>query len=96
MSVVLYIRVRGKIEPQNPCHTAIQMIDVLKLNDPSLVSERKKIVQYIMCTFFSDDPDTTDEIQNEIDDLNTPDTDGRLRGFSQVSKRYLEEEILLF
>ena len=87
----------GKIEPQNPCHTAaIQMIDILKLNDPSLVSERKKIVQYIMCTFFSDDPDTTDEIQNEIDDLNTPDAEGRLRGFSQVSKRYLEEEMLLF
>ena len=87
----------GKIKPQNPCHTAaIQMIDALKLNDPSLVSERKQIIQYIARTFFSDDPDTTGEIQDEIDDLNAANADGRLTGFSQVSRRYMEEEMLLF
>ncbi len=69
------------------------MIDVLKLDDPALEYARKKIVQEITRTFFSDYPATTDEIQDEVDDLNTPDADGRLRGFSQVSRRYLEEEM---
>ncbi len=87
----------GKIEPQNLCDTAaMNMIKMLNLNNLALKYARKQIIQYIARTFFSDDPDTTDEIQDEIDDLNTPDADGRLTGFSQVSRRYMEEEMLLF
>ena len=91
----------GKIEPQNLCDTAaMNMIKMLNLNNLALKYARKQIIQYIARTFFSDDPDTTpattDEIQDEIDALNAANADGRLTGFSQVSRRYMEEEMLLF
>ena len=91
----------GKIEPQNPCDTAtMNMIKILNLNNLALKYARKQIIQYIARTFFSDDPATTpvttDEIQDEIDALNAANADGRLTGFSQVSRRYIEEEMLLF
>lgn len=82
----------GRIEAKSPSDRAARnMIGVLKLDDPRLDNERKKVIQDIEGDLLSNGPDW-DEVEMEIVSLSTPDDEGRMTGFAQVARRYLEEE----
>ena len=82
----------GRIETKNPSDRAARnMIEALKLDHPRLDNERKKVILDIERDFLSNGPDWND-VEMEIISLNTPDDEGRLIGFAQVARRYLEEE----
>ena len=82
----------GRIDTKDPCDLAARnMIEALKLGHPSLDSERKKVVQGIERDLLSGGPDWS-EVEREMVSLNTADEEGRMTGFAQVARRYLEEE----
>ena len=67
------------------------MISALKLNHPSLNNDRKKIIQNVELEVLSKEP-ALEEIEDEIGGWNATDEEGRMKGFAQVARRYLEEE----
>lgn len=82
----------GGIEANSACDRAARnMIEKLKLDHPSLANERKKVIHDIERDVLSNGPDWH-EVQLEIGSLNTVDDEGRMTGFAQVARRYLEEE----
>ena len=70
---------------------ARNMISALKLNHPSLNNDRKKIIQNVELEVLSKEP-ALEEIEDEIGGWNATDEEGRMKGFAQVARRYLEEE----
>ena len=70
---------------------AINMIGKLRLYDQALNSERKKIAVELEREFLDLSPSAA-EVRREIDRWLHADDAGRLSGFAQVAKRYLEEE----
>ena len=82
----------GCIETKNPSDRAARnMIEVLKLDHPRLDNDRKKVIQDIEGDLLSNGPGW-DDVEMEIVSLNTLDNEGRMTGFAQVARRYLEEE----
>ena len=82
----------GRIGAKDPCdRAAVNMIAALKLDHPSLDSERKKVIQDIEQDFLSGRPDWS-EVETEIGSSSATDEEGRMVGFAQVARRYLEEE----
>ena len=73
----------GRIGAKDPCdRAAVNMIAALKLDHPSLDNERDCL---------SGQPDWR-EVETEIVSSSAPDEEGRMVGFAQVARRYLEEE----
>ena len=82
----------GRINAKNPSDKAARnMIEALKLDHRGLDNERKKVIQNIERELLSIGPDW-DEVEMEIVSLSTGDEKGRMVGFAQVARRYLEEE----
>ena len=82
----------GRIGAKNPADRAARnMIEALRLGSPSLDNERKKVIQNVEWELLSDDPNWN-EVEREISSLDTPDESGKMVGFAQVARRYLEEE----
>ena len=82
----------GRIDTKDPTDVAARnMIKALKLGHPGLDNERRKVIQGIERDLLSAGLDWN-EVEREITSLNAPDKEGRLVGFAQVARRYLEEE----
>ena len=67
------------------------MIEKLKLDDAGLNSERKKVIQSIEQDVLFNGPDWN-EVERELGRLRSTDNEGRMTGFAQVARRYLEDE----
>ena len=82
----------GAIGPKDPGDLgARNMIANLKLDDAGLNNERKKVIQSIEQDVLSKGPDWN-EVERELGRLCSTDGEGRMTGFAQVARRYLEEE----
>ena len=82
----------GQIKPSDSRDQgASNMIVKLRLYDPSLNNERKKIIHELEVSVLRYSP-TLGGVQEEIDRWLETDGTGRASGFSQVAKRYLETE----
>lgn len=82
----------GAIAPKNPADRgARSMIEKLNLEDAGLSNERKKVIQSIERDVLFKGPDWN-EVEKELDRLRSTDEDGRMTGFAQVARRYLEDE----
>ena len=67
------------------------MIEKLNLEDAGLSNEREKVIQSIERDVLFKEPDWN-EVEKELDRLRSTDEDGRMTGFAQVARRYLEDE----
>ena len=67
------------------------MIEKLKLDDAGLNNERKKVIQSIERDVLFSEPDRN-EVEKELERLRSTDEKGRMTGFAQVARRYLEDE----
>ena len=82
----------GQVSPtRDDDQAARNMIERLRLNDAALNNERKKLVRELEQDVLSRSP-TVLELQDEIDSWLEADEAGKLSGFAQVAKRYLEVE----
>ena len=68
------------------------MVKRLKLNDPALVYERKKLIGEIEKELALSN-DASQHVRGIIATWRMPDSEGRLAGFAQVIYRYLEDEL---
>ena len=82
----------GTIHPRDSTDiAAINMISVLRLNDPALCYERRKVIRELESAILSS-YQTIAEIRGEIESATTPHND-RLIGFSHVVTNYLQDEL---
>ena len=70
---------------------ACNMIRALRLGHGSLNYQRKRVIQDVERELFSAGMDWRD-VEREIASLKETDERGRMTGFAQVARRYLEEE----
>ena len=70
---------------------ATNMIEILRLNDPTLVMERKKLLTDVEQDIAQSD-ESSDALDHYCDAWRLPDTSGGLPSFAQVAYRYIEEE----
>ena len=85
----------GQVSPtEDDDQAARNMIERLRLDDAALNNERKKIVQELEQDVLGQSP-TVLELREEIDSWLEVDEAGRLSGFAQVARRYLEVEAKL-
>ena len=80
----------GRIDATNSLdRRALNMVGALELNHPALSNQRKKVIEELEQTFFSNQPDWR-EVDGEIVELSRKDEEGRQTGFAQVARRYLD------